>query len=146
MLKKNPKVRLGFKGVEEIKKHPWFAKINFNTLHEQTPPWQPKLKNDTDTQYFDPAVQNEGIEEFFKQIALENEAEKTKPKARSADALLEHSNEGDDKPKPKEDADPAAQELRKKLAFKGFTYKAGPHRDYLKSVMLSDQINKNQNI
>jgi hypothetical protein len=29
---KNPKQRLGFKGPQEVKSHPWFDKISWTTL------------------------------------------------------------------------------------------------------------------
>jgi serine/threonine-protein kinase RIM15 len=32
LFKKNPKERLGSKGPEEIRKHPWFDKISWQTL------------------------------------------------------------------------------------------------------------------
>lgn len=38
-------------GAAAIKAHPWFASIDFETLHLQTPPFVPQLRAASDTQY-----------------------------------------------------------------------------------------------
>ena len=55
MMAKNPKKRLGFKGVQEIKDHPYFADIDWNKLKSKmiTPPFIPDLKGQFDTKYID---------------------------------------------------------------------------------------------
>lgn len=40
-------------GAEEIKAHPFFKSINFDTIHLQTPPFVPDLQCPSDTRYFE---------------------------------------------------------------------------------------------
>lgn len=49
-----PEARLGIKGADEIKKHPFFHGINFNGLRRQKSPYKPKITHATDTSNFDP--------------------------------------------------------------------------------------------
>jgi len=41
-------------GVEQIKAHPFFSGMNWNTVHEQKPPFVPQLASADDTSYFPP--------------------------------------------------------------------------------------------
>lgn len=50
----DPKERLGNHGTEEIKHHPFFEKIKFNGLRQQTAPYAPTIRHATDTSNFDP--------------------------------------------------------------------------------------------
>ena len=45
--------RLGNKGVEEIKKHPFFKNLDWENIRNTKAPFIPKLKNEYDTKYFD---------------------------------------------------------------------------------------------
>lgn len=45
--------RLGTKGVEDIKAHPWFRGIEWDTLYEMEPPYKPKVSGELDTQNFE---------------------------------------------------------------------------------------------
>ena len=53
LLTKNPKKRLGFNGVEEIKKHGWFNNINWSDIENKNfiPIYEPDIENNLE--YFD---------------------------------------------------------------------------------------------
>ncbi|XP_076141151.1 ribosomal protein S6 kinase alpha-2 isoform X2 [Alosa pseudoharengus] len=56
LFKRNPTNRLGPDGVEEIKRHPFFATIDWNKLYrrEIKPPFKPAVGRPEDTFHFDP--------------------------------------------------------------------------------------------
>jgi protein-serine/threonine kinase len=61
LLNRNPKHRLGATDdAEELKRHAFFADIDWDALSRKliTPPFKPKLKNETDVSYFDPEFTN----------------------------------------------------------------------------------------
>lgn len=61
LLNRNPRHRLGaIDDAEELKRHPFFADIDWDLLTKKliTPPFKPKLKSETDVSYFDPEFTN----------------------------------------------------------------------------------------
>ncbi len=60
LLAKDPSKRLGTgpTGIEKIKAHPWFDKLDFDKLIEKklTPPIKPKIKAPHDTSNIDPVI------------------------------------------------------------------------------------------
>ena len=57
--------RLGKNGVDEIKAHPFFKKIDWNNIRNTKAPFIPDIKNDYDTKYFD---KFDYIEDFYNDI------------------------------------------------------------------------------
>lgn len=62
----DPNQRLGANGAEEVKKHPWFAEIKWDTILEETPSFVPTPQDPEDTEYFDSrgATLQSFVEEF----------------------------------------------------------------------------------
>jgi len=69
LLDRDQKKRLGSGegGVEEIKKHPWFGKMNWNDLLEQVlkPPYIPYVKSELDTSNFSKEFTNERPQDTY---------------------------------------------------------------------------------
>ncbi|ORY35880.1 kinase-like domain-containing protein [Naematelia encephala] len=95
---------LGSDGASQIKAHPWFASIDWDNLHKATPPYHPDLVTDDDTRHFDDDIPSEPL-------APANGAAANGTK----DPMLRNTMHG-----------AALLEIRKNLAFKGWTFKA-PH-------------------
>ncbi|XP_076668775.1 microtubule-associated serine/threonine (MAST) protein kinase dop isoform X3 [Andrena cerasifolii] len=53
LLQQSPRDRLGTGGSHEVKEHPYFYGVNWNTLLRQKAEFVPQLINDEDTSYFD---------------------------------------------------------------------------------------------
>ncbi|XP_058796475.1 microtubule-associated serine/threonine-protein kinase 3 isoform X2 [Phymastichus coffea] len=53
LLQQNPRDRLGIGGSHEVKDHPYFYEVNWNSLLRQKAEFVPQLANDEDTSYFD---------------------------------------------------------------------------------------------
>ncbi|GAA5984287.1 hypothetical protein JCM10908_006125 [Rhodotorula pacifica] len=92
-------------GSDLIKRHAWFGGIEWSTLHQQAPPFQPQLAHETDTRYFDDDIPAEPLP-----------APEIAPGVPAAevvrDPLLLHPTEGQQ-----------LLEVRKEYAFKGWTFK-----------------------
>ena len=58
----NSNERLGKKGAEEIKKHPFFKDVDWDNIRNSKAPFIPELKNEYDTKYFE---KFEEIETFY---------------------------------------------------------------------------------
>ena len=53
-LLREPENRLGARGgIDEFKRHPFFAGVDWNRLRARKPPFVPELRSPTDTRYFD---------------------------------------------------------------------------------------------
>lgn len=58
LMELDPKKRLGANGIDEIKKHPFFAGIDWDKIMEEEPPFVPGGR-DIDTEYFPKANEND---------------------------------------------------------------------------------------
>lgn len=70
LLNRDPRWRLGAKGVEEVRAHPFFGDLDWDALErrEIAAPFQPRLAGDsTDTRYFDCAVTNAPLSRHFQE-------------------------------------------------------------------------------
>lgn len=52
-LQQNPRDRLGTGGAHEVKEHPYFMGLNWNSLLRQKAEFVPQLDDEEDTSYFD---------------------------------------------------------------------------------------------
>lgn len=61
LLERNPKRRLGFQGVEEIKSHEWFQDVDWAMLRrrELVPPFIPQFTHAGDTSNFVPQLRGQ---------------------------------------------------------------------------------------
>ena len=53
LLQQSPRDRLGTGGSHEVKDHPYFYGVNWNSLLRQKAEFVPQLLNEEDTSYFD---------------------------------------------------------------------------------------------
>jgi serum/glucocorticoid-regulated kinase 2 len=65
LLEKDPGIRLGRKGINEIKKQPFFSGLKFNTIRKKKmkAPFKPKIEDNNDYKYFDEEILNMDINE-----------------------------------------------------------------------------------
>ncbi|KAJ3083497.1 hypothetical protein HK102_001046 [Quaeritorhiza haematococci] len=134
----------------DIKRHPWFQTINWDTMQSQTAPFRPQLKDELDTSYFD-TVNEEELAKVWGGGGGEGPAG---PGGGNLKSPIDGGAGGGPMPKSKpdekggvaagggggggaatamgQDTDTGAGvvdekfllEMRKKLAFVGFTYRA----------------------
>ncbi|CAG8447034.1 5599_t:CDS:2 [Ambispora gerdemannii] len=93
----------GLGDASEIKAHPWFKGIDWDNLHNVKPPFQPKLKSDIDTRYFEEITDDNPL--------APPEGEERKPR----DPMLRDRKHGTE-----------ILNMRKQLAFVGYTYRGLP--------------------
>ncbi|KAG0149915.1 hypothetical protein CROQUDRAFT_668824 [Cronartium quercuum f. sp. fusiforme G11] len=94
-------------GVDQIRTHPWFQNINFNTIHLQKPPFVPELRDETDTRYFEDDIDANPLAPVGQAGADDG----------TRDPLLSDRTYGAE-----------LLEMRKQHAFVGYTFK-GPRRE-----------------
>ncbi|WVQ95741.1 hypothetical protein IAU59_002840 [Kwoniella sp. CBS 9459] len=104
---KGSTIRRGFKGLgndgaDMIKNHAWFKGVDWDNMHKQTPPYHPDLYAEDDTRHFDDDIPDEPL-------APANGAAADATK----DPLLRNKVHG-----------AHLLEIRKDLAFKGWTFKS----------------------
>lgn len=65
---KDPSKRIGYDNTEDIKKHPWFADVNWDDVYNlKVPsPIKVELKDKFDTENFNKDLQKEGFINSFK--------------------------------------------------------------------------------
>ncbi|KAG8907437.1 hypothetical protein FRB99_004232 [Tulasnella sp. 403] len=102
-------------GAEYIKAHPWFRGIDWLNIHKQAAPFKPNLRNPEDTRHFDDDIPPEPL-------APANGA----PPDATRDPLLKDKVHGDH-----------ILNVRKALAFAGFTHRSPRKMDYLRADMLN---------
>jgi len=101
----------------ELKKHPWFEDIDWNTLQKTPAPFLPELRSDQDTSYFD-EVDETTVDAMFRSDGADHE---------------------DD------DLDPEVLEMRKRLAFVGFTYRGFGRKMTSKALLEQQSSNVSNN-
>ncbi|KAJ8509059.1 hypothetical protein ONZ45_g8729 [Pleurotus djamor] len=103
-------------GAEHIKAHPWFRGIDWANIHRYPAPYRPELRNPEDTKHFDPDIPPEPL-------APANGA----PPDATKDPLLRDKVHGAE-----------ILDVRKALAFAGFTHKSPRAVTYVRADMAFD--------
>lgn len=93
---------MGLGDASDIKSHPWFKGVDWDNLHKMKAPFAPQLKDEIDTRYFEDNIDDSPL--------ASPEGER-KPK----DPMLRDKRHGKD-----------ILNMRKALAFVGYTYKGLP--------------------
>ncbi|KAL0956360.1 hypothetical protein HGRIS_002509 [Hohenbuehelia grisea] len=105
-------------GAEQIKAHPWFRGIDWANIHRYPAPYRPELRNPEDTRHFDSDIPPEPL-------APANGA----PADATKDPLLRDKVHGAE-----------ILDVRKALAFAGFTHKSPRAITYLRADKAFDMI------
>ncbi|KAJ3439694.1 serine/threonine-protein kinase pkga-related [Anaeramoeba flamelloides] len=85
LLVEDPNERLGAKGADEIKKHPFFEGIDWDNFFEtENPPWKPRIQNEIDVKYFDSTrysnvLEDEIDQDIFDDMNVENKSDSFGP-------------------------------------------------------------------
>lgn len=95
-------------GANEIKSHPWFRGIDWSTIHLQTPPFIPELSSAGDTKYFEDDIH-------------------PNPLAAPDNGVVDG---GTKDPMLKGEFGADNLDIRKQLAFQGWTYKRPKNQVY----------------
>ncbi|ORX88072.1 kinase-like protein [Anaeromyces robustus] len=104
----------------DIKNHPWFSDINFETLLDQVPPFHPCLKNDTDSSYFE-EIDEEEVKKNWDLHLQQKKKNNNKAETNSEDEMID---------------------MKKKLAFVGFSFK-NPYKLNCESLVESNNLTAN---
>ncbi|KAJ6241258.1 serine/threonine-protein kinase pkga-related [Anaeramoeba flamelloides] len=78
LLVDDPNERLGSKGADEIKRHPFFEGIDWdNFFKTESPPWKPRIQSEIDVKYFDSTrysnlLEHEIDQDIFDDMRVEN--------------------------------------------------------------------------
>lgn len=125
-------VMLNGRDAADIRRHQWFRGIEFSRLHEQTAPWAPTLSDEADTRYFDQQAADAGLfgpygsglggQSSGGKVAAISAAATAKQRTQGRSGSVNSagtSNSSSTDISPSE----SQMDLRKKLAFVGFTYK-----------------------
>ena len=124
------KTMLSGRDATAIKKHAWFQEIDFEHVHERGASWIPNLKGEADTQYFDQAVAEAGlIGPYSTGLGVSPTGTLIPPKSTTASKFAsifepDAGQEGQSSSTASNTDDASVLDLRKRLAFVGFTYKA----------------------
>lgn len=92
-------------GVEELMSHPWFRGIDWENLHRTRPPFRPALSHPGDTKHFEDDIEDEPLAA----PGAANNPNADQPR----DPMLRDQEQG-----------PKLLEMRKQLAFMGYTFKS----------------------
>ncbi|KAK4056654.1 hypothetical protein OIO90_002206 [Microbotryomycetes sp. JL221] len=110
-------------GTEDIMVHPFFRNVDFHQLHLQTPPFVPEISAPDDTRYFD-----DDIEDATLPPADHIPGMPPPSTTATKDPLLGHSQHG-----------ATLLELRKQMAFQGWTFKRPHKKDWYEINQIQNQ-------
>lgn len=127
------------KDTQEVKKHPWLKGVDFSRIKNKQSPWSPELTNPEDTKYFEENGDNGGLVGPYAALGKQSSSPgdiQPPSTTESMDIINAQSGTVVGRPSPNEQvskntashseanqSDDPEIELRKKLAFKGFTFK-----------------------
>lgn len=98
-------------GVDDLMAHPWFRGIDWSTIHTQKAPFKPALSHPADTKHFEDGIEDEPLPAPGAAEALKNG--QPVPTEQPRDPMLRDKEHGEH-----------LLEMRKQLAFVGYTFKS----------------------